>query len=173
MRSLQSILKTEPACFICAAWFIHATKTRLCLLLVLIVLTTSAGCGTEETALAAGQEKAGDEASQEETVYVELELGKFRFRTSDPTAGTTTKYNITLVGLLEQGKEEELAALLKEREIRFRDRVLITARESTLAEIEDPELKMFSRRLLRELNETLETDLIKEILFAKYWVKTR
>ncbi|PQO35226.1 flagellar basal body-associated FliL family protein [Blastopirellula marina] len=123
------------------------------------------GCASEPVEVA--------EAEPPEAPPVEMEIGDFRFRMSDPTAGTMTKFNFTLYGLVPADQAETVQAALTEREQRLRDRVLRTAREASPVELEDPDLNMFRKRMLLEINRELGEKYFQELYFDRYWVKTR
>lgn len=128
-------------------------------------LAMSVGCAAQPSEVA--------EADLPESPPIEMEIGDFRFRMSDPTAGTTTKFNFTLFGLVPADQAEEAQTALAAREQRLRDRVLRTAREASVVELEDPDLKMFRKRMLLEINRELGEKYFQELYLDRYWVKTR
>lgn len=154
------------------ASIIQATVQRVLLLFLLSGLTVLCGCGTEKPAEASEQEGI-EEAEEAEVTLVELEIGEYRFRNYDPTASTTTKFTFRLVGLVDETEKEAFETILQQRTIRLRDRILITARESSLAELEDPQLNVFLKRLHREINITLDSKFITQLLVSDYWVQTQ
>lgn len=121
-------------------------------------------------------EEAPVEVAQADAIEVppvELEIGDFRFRMSDPTAGTTTKFNFALYGLVPADQLDAAQVALTAREKRLRDRVLRTAREASAIELEDPDLAMFRKRMLLEVNRELGEKYFQELFLDRYWVKTR
>ncbi|MCC9607467.1 hypothetical protein LOC68_12625 [Blastopirellula sp. JC732] len=131
-----------------------------------VCMALAAGCATESSAELA-------EAEMENAPPIEMEIGDFRFRMSDPTAGTTTKFNFTLYGLVPADQVEDVKVALVSREQRLRDRVLRTARETSAVELEDPDLQMFRKRMLLEVNRELGEKYFQELYLDRYWVKTR
>ncbi|UUO06028.1 hypothetical protein M4951_22040 [Blastopirellula sp. J2-11] len=125
-----------------------------------------AGCAAEPPVEVA-------QADQPEAPPVEMAIGDFKFRMSDPTAGTTTKFNFALYGLVPADQVTDAQAAMTEREQRLRDRVLRTAREASPVELEDPDLTMFRKRMLLEVNRELGEMYFQELFLDRYWVKTR
>lgn len=142
--------------------------SRLSLRVVmLLLLGLLVGCGSAEEADTAQADE------KKELPPRELVIGEYRFRAFDPASNTQTRFDFTLAGLADN---EELLALAKEmekKEIRIRDRVMIVARESTIEELEDPDLVMFRRRLLKEVNRLVEKGQFNDIYVSHYRVKTR
>ncbi|TWT33122.1 hypothetical protein [Blastopirellula retiformator] len=136
------------------------------LLAACLMTALASGCASEEPLEVA-------EAEQEELPPIEMEIGDFRFRMSDPTAGTTTKFNFTLYGLVAADQAEDAKQALASREQRLRDRVLRTARETSAVELEDPDLDMFRKRMLLDVNRELGEKYFQELYLDRYWVKTR
>ncbi|EAQ82632.1 hypothetical protein DSM3645_09542 [Blastopirellula marina DSM 3645] len=130
-------------------------------------LALLAGCAKEPPV------EAAQSADLPEVPPVEMEIGDFKFRMSDPTAGTTTKFNFTLYGLVPGDQVTDAQAAMDEREQRLRDRVLRTAREASPVELEDPDLTMFRKRMLLEVNRELGEMYFQELFLDRYWVKTR
>ncbi|MFI4877090.1 MAG: hypothetical protein ACIALR_17180 [Blastopirellula sp. JB062] len=131
-----------------------------------VTLALIAGCAADTPPEVA-------QAEQPQNPPLEIEIGDFRFRMSDPTAGTTTKFNFALYGLVSADQAEAAEQAITLREQRLRDRILRTARESTAVELEDPNLAMFRKRMLLEVNRELGQKYFQELFLDRYWVKTR
>lgn len=123
------------------------------------------GCGGAD-------EKPTDEAAAQ-MKPVEIDLGTFRFRAFDPTANTETKFDFQIAGKIEGPSQEIVEREVANKQNRIRDKVLVVSRESTARELEDPELEMFRRRLVKELNRILEQGQLQDIYLSHYRVKTR
>ncbi|MEX0793636.1 MAG: flagellar basal body-associated FliL family protein [Pirellulaceae bacterium] len=135
-------------------------------LMGLVPLVLLLGCG------GAAEEVATDEAAVE-MKPVEIDLGSYRFRAFDPTANTETKFDFQIAGKIEGPSQEVVEQEVANKQNRIRDRVLVVSRESTARELEDPELEMFRRRLIKELNRILEQGQIQDVYLSHYRVKTR
>jgi len=134
--------------------------------LLLLLVVGTVGCGESPEA------EVTEEESQEPTSS-EVKLGDYRFRSFDPSSNTQTRYTFTLAGMATDEQVEELEQEIEAKSIRLRDRIMIVSRESTVTELEDPNLHMFRRRLLKEINRVLEKGPLDDILVSHYRVKTR
>ncbi|MEW4564080.1 hypothetical protein AB1K70_16200 [Bremerella sp. JC770] len=103
----------------------------------------------------------------------EIAIGDYAFRAYDPAANTQTRFDFSLAGLVEPDVLEGLQVELEKKKIRIRDRVMIVSRESTIEELEDPDLVMFRRRLLMEMNRLIEDGQLSDIYVSHFRVKTR
>lgn len=133
-------------------------------LLALLVLT---GCGSSDVDPTAATEETPALPPQE------IAIGQYAFRAFDPAANTQTRFDFSLAGLVEPDDLEGLQVELKKKKIRIRDRVMIVSRESTIEELEDPDLVMFRRRLLKEMNRLIEDGQLSDIYVSHFRVKTR
>jgi len=134
-------------------------------ILGLAPLTILIGCGGTE-------QKPTDEAAAQ-MKPVEIDLGSFRFKSFDPTANTETQFDFQIAGKLKGPSKEVVEREVANKQNRIRDRVLVVSRESTARELEDPELEMFRRRLIKELNRILEQGQLQDVYLSHYRVKTR
>lgn len=103
----------------------------------------------------------------------EIAIGDYAFRAYDPAANTQTRFDFSLAGLVEPDSLTGLQKELEKKKIRIRDRVMIVSRESTIEELEDPDLVMFRRRLLKDLNRLIEDGQLSDIYVSHFRVKTR
>lgn len=141
--------------------------TRVFLLLTL-GLGTLAGC----TSAPQDDPLAQTEKTQQ-LPPAEINLGNYEFRAFDPTANTVTRFEFTLAGLAEAKQKQLLEAELPTKQIRIRDRVMIVARESTGEELSDPDLVMFRRRLLKEVNRVIEKGQLDDVYVSEFRVKVQ
>ena len=133
-----------------------------------VLLGLLVGCG------GAAQEEVAAQAEQKKDLPPqELALGEYRFRAFDPTSNTQTRFDFTLAGLADNAEVPLLQQEMQKKEMRIRDRVMIVARESSVEELEDPDLVMFRRRLLKEVNRLVEKGQFDDIYVSHYRVKTR
>ncbi|MBA2116334.1 hypothetical protein [Bremerella alba] len=133
----------------------------------IITLLLLAGCSSSEVdPTAQNQEKPAIPPQ-------EIVIGDYAFRAFDPTANTQTRFDFSLAGLVEPDNLAGLQEELKKKKIRIRDRVMIVSRESTIEELEDPDLVMFRRRLLKEMNRLIEDGQLNDIYVSHFRVKTR
>lgn len=134
-------------------------------LLGVAALVLLVGCG------GADEEATGEAAAQVKPM--EINLGSFRFKAFDPTANTETQFDFQIAGKIEGPSKEIVEREVANKQNRIRDRVLVVSRESTARELEDPELEMFRRRLIKELNRILEQGQLQDVYLSHYRVKTR
>lgn len=137
-------------------------------LIGVLLLPLCVGCGGKPEVAA-----TDDPAEEEVLPPHEIAIGEYAFRAYDPASNTQTRFDFSLAGLVD---EKELAGLeeeLEKKKIRIRDRVMIVSRESTIEELEDPDLVMFRRRLLKELNRLIDDGKLSDIYVSHFRVKTR
>ncbi len=139
---------------------------RLAMITCLALLLLS-GCGTSDA------DQAADGEEKPALPPQEIAIGDYAFRAYDPASNTQTRFDFSLAGLVEPDNLEGLEAELEKKKIRIRDRVMIVSRESTIEELEDPDLIMFRRRLLKDLNRLIEDGQLSDIYVGHFRVKTR
>ena len=125
------------------------------------------GCGSSDVDPTAANEDKPALPPQE------IAIGDYAFRAYDPAANTQTRFDFSLAGLVEPDALAGLQVELEKKKIRIRDRVMIVSRESTIEELEDPDLVMFRRRLLKEMNRLIEDGQLSDIYVSHFRVKTR
>ena len=133
----------------------------------LIILVLAVGCGSEATDATA----EGD--APPELPPTEVAIGDYAFRAYDPASNTQTRFDFSLAGLVDASIQDGLETELEKKKFRIRDRVMIVSRESTIEELEDPDLVMFRRRLLKEVNRLIEDGQFRDIYVSHFRVKTR
>lgn len=131
-----------------------------------LVLACFAGCG-------AGADSVAEEEAEKDVPPHEIAIGDYKFRAYDPAANTQTQFDFTLAGLASEEDIPSLEAELEKKQMRIRDRVMIVSRESTIEELEDPDLVMFRRRLLKEVNRMFDDGQLSDIYVSHFRVKTR
>ena len=140
------------------------TKNGLFLTLALLL---AIGCGTTEADRTAAEEEQSEEPP------TEVAIGDYAFRAYYPASNTQTKFDFSLAGLVKAEDLEGLERELDKKKYRIRDRVMIVSRESTIEELEDPDLVMFRRRLLMEVNRLIDDGKLSDIYVSHFRVKTR
>lgn len=133
-----------------------------------LALSLLLGCGASEADL-----MTADNGEKQQLPLREITIGDYSFRAYDPAANTQTRFDFSLAGLVDPKSLTGLENELKKKEFRVRDRVMIVSRESTIEELEDPDLVMFRRRLLMELNRLIDDGQMTEIYVSNFRVKTR
>ncbi len=134
---------------------------------VFFVLLLLAGCSSSDIDLTAANDEKPALPPQE------IAIGDYAFRAYDPAANTQTRFDFSLAGLVEPDSLSGLQLELEKKKIRIRDRVMIVSRESTIEELEDPDLVMFRRRLLKERNRLIDDGQLRDIYVSHFRVKTR
>ncbi|PQO32961.1 flagellar basal body-associated FliL family protein [Blastopirellula marina] len=144
------------------------THPLLGLLMAALLFPLLVGCG------AAAQTAATDKSEEEEALPPrEIAIGDYAFRAYDPASNTQTRFDFSLAGLVDEKDVAGLEEEFQKKQIRIRDRVMIVSRESTIEELEDPDLVMFRRRLLKELNRLIDDGKLNEVYVSHFRVKTR
>ncbi|RCS52690.1 hypothetical protein DTL42_07575 [Bremerella cremea] len=133
-----------------------------------LLLPLLLGCGAEPETV------ANDATAEEEALPPhEIAIGEYAFRAFDPASNTQTRFDFSLAGLVDEKDLTKLEEEFQKKKIRIRDRVMIVSRESTIEELEDPDLVMFRRRLLKELNRLIDDGKLSDVYVSSFRVKTR
>jgi flagellar basal body-associated protein FliL len=128
-------------------------------------------------------ESAHHEATQEQT---EVDLGAFSLTVFNPNTNNNLLIDFHLFGTVtgaplaaesaekpekvEEGDAAKLESLLKKNRHRFRDQVIVTIRNSQIADLTDPGLGLIKRQILAKTNTLLGEPLVKEVVFSDFVV---
>jgi flagellar FliL protein len=145
--------------------------------------------GEERTARASEKteatmhEASRHEATQEQT---EVDLGAFSLTVFNPNTNNNLLIDFHLFGTVagapaaaesaekpekaEEGDVAKLESLLKKNKHRFRDQVIVTIRNSQIADLTDPGLGLIKRQILAKTNALLGEPLVKEVVFSDFVV---
>ncbi len=106
----------------------------------------------------ASMEKDGDKTVDDPDAIKEFPLGEYAVDFKPP--GSDRKYSIEfrLFGTVRSKDEKKLEELFKEREGRFKDRMMLEVRNATMDELEENQLGLIRRRILATSNDILGED---------------
>ncbi len=144
--------------------------------------------GAERTASASSKtETPAAEATRHPVVQeqTEVDLGAFSLTVFNPNtnsnllidfhlygtvSGAATEGNAEKADKSEESDAAKLENLLKKHKHRFRDQVIVTVRNSQIADLTDPGLGLIKRQILAKTNALLGEPLLKEIVFSDFVV---
>jgi hypothetical protein len=143
--------------------------------------------GGESTASASLKKEpvAAETAKHVVPDQTEVDLGAFNLTVFNPKANNNLLIDFHLYGTVTSGggeaaaeKKDEsgdddsakLERMLKGHKHRFRDQVIITVRNSQIADLADPGLGLLKRQILAKTNALLGEPLLKEVIFSDFVV---
>jgi hypothetical protein len=97
-----------------------------------------------------------------------MELGEFRIRAYYPAESQKSTASFSLYATAEKDKLSEAQHLLENRLHKLRDQVIVVTRMVPLADFNDPELKVFRRRILMQLRRTLPELAIDNVFVSDF-----
>lgn len=116
--------------------------------------------------------KEGEELAHEnEDEVVEVILGEFGVDSFVPS-GSDRHYNVEfrLFGTIKRKDQGHFDQLFKEREGRFKNRLILEIRNATIEELTENQLGLIQRRILATTNEVLEEPVLLGVGFHDYHV---
>ncbi len=129
------------------------------------------------------QETASTHATEEERS--EVDLGAFSLTVFNPNTNANLLIDFHLFGTVAgaaaeasgekaekpaEGDASKLQEMLKKQKHRFRDQVIVTIRNSQIADLTDPGLGLIKRQILAKTNALLGEPLVKEVVFSDFVV---
>lgn len=105
---------------------------------------------------------------EDQTVYVEVELGAFNLGVHQPSANTTLNITCSVMGTIAEADQAEFDELLANNQNRLRERIIIEFRSAKVTELTDAGLGLIKRRILEKSNTLLGKPILKEIMFPEY-----
>jgi flagellar FliL protein len=144
--------------------------------------------GSDRTANASSKvepnssESAHQAAAPEQS---EVDLGAFSLTVFNPNTNNNLLIDFHLYGTVagapaDEGAEKtdkadesdagKLQGLLKKNKHRFRDQIIVTVRNSQIADLTDPGLGLIKRQILAKTNALLGEPLLKEVVFSDFVV---
>ncbi len=111
------------------------------------------------------------EHSKEEERIVEYDLSTpFSVSFVPPGANHQYRVEFRLFGTLHSKDEERLATLFAEKERRFRNRIILEIRNTSMQELEENQLGLIQRRILATSTEILGEAILLSVGFQDYQV---
>jgi hypothetical protein len=126
----------------------------------------------EARLIAAAQEidASQHESGENEDRIVEFDLGTYSVSFIPPDADHNYRVEFRLFGTLHAKDEERLTTLFNERQGRFRHRMLLEIRNTTIKELDENQLGLIQRRVLATSTELLGEAVLLSVGFQEYQV---
>lgn len=102
---------------------------------------------------------------------LEVKLGDFKVTHASNVPEQLVNIKFTLYGVLPDSKKDAFEASLKKNQQRLRDAVLSFVHRADFEIITDPTLVGLKSELLVPINQTLETNVVRDIVFSSYSVE--
>jgi hypothetical protein len=102
-----------------------------------------------------------------------IELGEFHLRSHYPVQAQKSIVRFVLYAISGGEHLAETRRLVKAREHRIRDQVIIATRQAPLADFDAPDLKRFRRRILLRLRRALPELILDDIYISDFQLKVQ
>jgi len=110
-----------------------------------------------------------DKSSKTEKI-IEFDLDSYSVSFVPPGADHSYRVEFRLFGTLNASDQERLQALYDERKFRFRHRLILEIRNTSLSELQENQLGLIQRRILATSTELLGEPILLSIGFNDYQV---
>ena len=107
---------------------------------------------------------------QDPTTMIEVELGEFFITRQISAYGHMLYLNVNLFAVIPKEAESDFQQQVTTRRNRMRQQVITALQDVDLEHLRDPELRWLKTKLVRDLNEVLETRDIRSVLFTSFIV---
>lgn len=126
----------------------------------------------EARLIAAAQEidSSKEESAEEDDRIIEFDLGTYSVSFTPPDADHNYRVEFRLFGTLHAADEEHLKEIFEERQGRFRHRMLLEIRNTTIKELDENQLGLIQRRVLATSTELLGEAILLSVGFQDYQV---
>ena len=108
--------------------------------------------------------------AQDPTTLIEVELGEFFITRQISVHGHMLYLNVNIFAVIPKDIESDFQQQVTTRRNRMRQQVLTTLQDVDLEHLRDAELRWLKTKLVRVLNEVLETRDIRSVLFTSFTV---
>ncbi len=118
---------------------------------------------------AVAEEKPAEEPSEEAPPEpVGFDFGAYYLKQSRSLEGAKAKLTFTLHAEVAGENADRFEDLLKDRTQRVRDQVITAARITPPTDFQDPELRLFRRRILVRLSRSLPELAVDDVYFSDF-----
>jgi len=114
--------------------------------------------------------KKQQEHHDDEEKIVEFDLGTHPVSFIPPGADHNYRVEFQLFGTLHSKDLERMQALFAERELRFKNRLMLEIRNTSMQELQENQLGLLQRRVLATSTELLGEAILLSVGFANYQV---
>ncbi len=111
-----------------------------------------------------------EEASSSIDKVVEFDLGTYSVSFVPPGADHNQRVEFRLFATVNEADKDHLQSLFDERQFRFRHRLILEIRNTSLAELSENQLGLIQRRILATSTEVLGEPILLSIGFNDYQV---
>ena len=112
------------------------------------------------------------EAAQTEKIVnkpkIEVPIGDYSVTAFQPVSNTTLRIDFKLFGEVLKSDQAEFTRLYESSQHRFREQVIVTVRNSDIADLTDPGLGLIKRKILEKVNRQLGKPLLKGVVFSEF-----
>jgi flagellar FliL protein len=98
----------------------------------------------------------------------EVDLGAYDVSSYQPLSDTTLRISLHLYGTVLVEDENEIIDLMKVKQQRMREQVLVILRSAELTDLTDAGLGLIKRRILEKTNRTFGKPLLQQIVFSEF-----
>jgi hypothetical protein len=114
--------------------------------------------------------KKQQEHHDDEDKIVEFDLGEHPVSFIPPGADHNYRVEFKLFGTLRSKDMERMQALFAERELRFKHRLMLEIRNTSMQELQENQLGLLQRRVLATSTEVLGEAILLSVGFAQYQI---
>jgi flagellar basal body-associated protein FliL len=102
---------------------------------------------------------------------VEVKLGEFKITHASNVPETPVNVKFTVYGLLPEKKKEEFDASIDKHKQRMRDAVISLVHKTDFEALNDPSLDGLKSELIVAINQSLETNAVKDLVFSAFSIE--
>ncbi len=103
-------------------------------------------------------DKDGEEKTDDPNAIIEFQLGTYGVVFTPPGSDRNYSVEFNLFGMVKRKDEKVLEQLFKERQGRFKNRMILEVRNATMDELTENQLGLIQRRILATSNDILGED---------------
>jgi flagellar basal body-associated protein FliL len=112
--------------------------------------------------------EAEDAAEESNKPKIEIPIGDYSVTAFQPVSNTTLRIDFKLFGEVQESDQAEFNRLYQGSMHRFREQVIVTVRNSDVADLTDPGLGLIKRKILEKVNRQLGKELLKGVVFSEF-----
>jgi flagellar FliL protein len=109
-----------------------------------------------------------DSAQESDTPKIEIPIGDYSITAFQPVSNTTLRIDFKLFGEVVEADQAEFDRLYEGSMHRFREQVIVTVRNSDVADLTAPGLGLIKRKILDKVNRQLGKLLLKGVVFSEF-----
>ncbi len=109
-----------------------------------------------------------DPAHAHEGGMTEKDLGQFGVTAYQPAANSTLRIDFHLYGTIPVAEEHHFDEVYASTQHRIREQVIVTIRNSEIADLTDPGLGLIKRKILEKTNRLLGKAYLQNVVFSDF-----